>query len=62
MKKNRKDYAFWSQLNEKPSRIPCCPGSIDAQAGLLCPMQLANERRAVAFVFVSKLCSGLGQC
>ncbi len=22
----RKDYAFWRQLNEKPSNIPCCPG------------------------------------
>ena len=26
-RKKRKDYAFWRQLNEKPSIIPGCPGS-----------------------------------
>jgi hypothetical protein len=25
-KERRKDYAFWRQINEKPSIIPGCPG------------------------------------
>ena len=44
--KKRKDYAFWSQFNEKPSVILGCPGSIDAQACnntcALCSLQLSD--------------------
>ena len=44
--KKRKDYAFWSQFNEKPSIILGCPGSIDAQACnntcALCSLQLSD--------------------